>query len=268
MSASMFTASKNLKINKFVKFDAEKNADQFFQETGEYENFERLRPGLGCSVIIPTVFDNGERKNLILGYTRSSPDVPVLEGLQFSIGGGALDMVAGGYNQPIGKLFQSKMSAEVAEHAEMCDIFNNLTYDTNVHSNVQSDKKMNYATVIGIAKEMHIDELRKLLSNTGAAVRAAAVEKKYLKVQNIYAYDINEVREQISGVEHQYPNVKEGTELPANAITLTNYAEANMPKQAHRPFATTHLKKAVEANMLTDQHVAEISQQNVSRLTA
>lgn len=268
MSAAMFAASKELAINELVTFDPQQNADEFFKKTGQYESFDRLRPGLGCNVIIPTVFPDGEKKNLILGYDRKMPDNEPLHALQLSFGGGELHRIGFGYNQTITELLQSKMNAEVAGYEGMGQLFDKLTFDTQVHSNVQSSKKMNYATVMGVAPEMQIGALRALLADAKKAVDAAAAnsaargEKSSLKVGvlgGIYAYDINEVREQLTIVKQQHPQVTEGAQLPETAVTFTNYADAGLEQRKHRTFANIQLQAIAAANKLTDEYIVQIS---------
>lgn len=272
--SSMFPSEENLRKNEFVEFNPQEKARDFFNKTGEFQPFEYLKPGLACNVIIPTLFENGERKNLILGFYR---EIRGSESLQLSIGGGALEKF--GYDQPIGKLLRLKMAAEVANDKGIIDaIFDRLTFDTHIHSNIKFDRKMNYATAIGVAPEISLSGLQKLLFEAGecvrltkqqALVRATTFFQQQpeedsalqLKMVCIYAYDINEVRQKLSFVKRNFPGDTEGVHLPNNIITLTNYANiGGLSVQECRPFAITQIAATGLTEKLTDDYVGKIAQ--------
>lgn len=274
--SAMFPAGEKLRKNEFIEFNPQENARDFFNRTGEFLPFQYLNPGLACNVIVPTLFENGERKNLILGFYR---EIGGSESLQLSIGGGALQKL--GYDRPIGELLQLKMAAEVANNKGMIDaIFNRLSFDTHIHSNIKFDRRMNYATLIGVSPEISLSELQKLLFEAGECVRLAK-QKAFLRATSffqqpeedsalqlkmvcIYAYDINEVRQKLSFLNRNFPGDTEGVHLPNGIITLTNYASiGNFGLQECRPFAITQLAATGLTEKLTDDYIAKIPQKKI-----
>ncbi len=272
--SSMFPTGETLRQDEFIAFNPQEKAIDFFNRTGKFQPFKHLKPGLACNVIIPTLFDNGERKNLILGFYR---EIRGSESLQLSIGGGSLEKL--GYDQPIGELLRLKMATEVANAQGIIDtIFNKLIFDTHIHSNVKSDRRMNYATVIGVAPEMSLYELQKLLFEAGECVRLAKQQALVrattffqqqpeedpalqLKMVCIYAYEINEVRPKLYFIKRNFPGDTEGVHLPNNIITLTSYANRGGPEvQECRPFAITQLAATGLAEKLTDDYIGKIAQ--------